>query len=190
MSTEDSILKSVAAATPKLVQLLTPLTPEGRKRAIASAMMIFGETAPSTYSSKETDRQEPLAVGDGISHKAAAWMKKNNITREQLEHVFSIDKNAVDIIAAKMPGKGRAKQTVEVYVLCGVVTFLQSGELNFTDEYARSLCEKVGACDKANHAANIKKFGNLITGSKGSGWKLTNPGLSEGANIIKQLIPA
>ncbi|MEJ0089711.1 MAG: hypothetical protein WDM80_08220 [Limisphaerales bacterium] len=46
MSTEDSISKTVAVAVPKLVGILTPLAPEGRKRAIASAMMVFGETTP------------------------------------------------------------------------------------------------------------------------------------------------
>jgi hypothetical protein len=187
MSIEDSILKSVVAATPKLVQLLTPLTPEGRQRAIASAMMVFGET-PSFKKTKEDDNDATTA-GEGICPKAAVWMKKNVITREQLEHVFSIDKDAIDIIAAKMPGKGKAKQTVEVYVLCGVAIFLKTGEMSFTDECARKLCEKVGACDKTNHAANIKKFGNLITGSKDSGWKITNPGLLAGSKIIKQLIP-
>jgi len=88
-----------------------------------------------------------------------------------------------------MPEKTKAKQTVQAYVLCGIAAFLLTGEYGFTDIDARALCEKVGAFDLNNHATNTKKFTNLITGSKDSGWKITNPGLSEGAKIIKKLTP-
>lgn len=193
MATEDSILKSVATATPKLVQLLTPLTPEGRQRAIASALMVFGESlsTPTQQKGKDLDLDpDPrAAAGDGICQKAATWMKKNALSREQLEHVFSIDRDSIDVIASTMPQKTVAKQVVQAYVVCGMVAFLKTGELAFADKDARELCEKVGAYDPGNHATYTKKFGNLITGSKESGWKLTNPGLSEGVKIIKQLVP-
>ncbi|TAL07037.1 MAG: hypothetical protein EPO07_00915 [Verrucomicrobia bacterium] len=192
MATEDQILKAVAGATPKLVQLLTSLTPEGRQRAIASALMVFGESLPQ--GTRQKDKGEDMdtdtpATGEGICQKAAAWMKKNNLSREQLEHVFSIDRNSIDVIASKMPQKTVSKQVVQAYVICGVAAFLKAGELAFADKDARTLCEKVGAYDQANHATYTKRFGNLITGSKDSGWKLTNPGLSEGVKIIKELAP-
>jgi len=193
MATEDQILKSVAAATPKLVQLLTPLTPEGRQRAIASALMVFGESLPTPVRQKDkepdVDSDSPAAAGEGICQKAAAWMKKNALSRERLEHVFSIDRDSIDVIASNMPQKTVSKQVVQAYVICGVAAFLKAGELAFTDKEARTLCEKVGAYDQANHATYTKKFGNLITGSKDSGWKLTNPGLNEGVKIIKELAP-
>jgi hypothetical protein len=193
MATEDQILKSVAAATPKLVQLLTPLTPEGRQRAIASALMVFGESLSSATRQKDKDADvvsgSHAAAGEGICQKAAAWMKKNALSREQLEHAFSIDRDSIDVIASQMPQKTVSKQVVQAYVICGVAAFLKTGELAFTDKDARRLCEKVGAYDQANHATYTKKFANLITGSKEAGWKLTNPGLSEGVKIIKELVP-
>jgi len=89
MASDDSISKAVAVAVPKLVPILSPLSAEGRQRAVASAMMIFGEAAPaadsSTGTDKKTGQQESQMGGDGICHKAAVWMKKNAITREQLE---------------------------------------------------------------------------------------------------------
>ena len=193
MSTEHQILKSVAAATPKLVQLLAPLTPEGRQRAIASALMVFGESLPTAPRQKEkvteTDSDKHAAAGGGICQKAVAWMKKNALTREQLESVFLIDQNSIDVIASQMPQKTLAKQVVQAYIICGMATFLKTGELNFSDKDARELCERVGAFDATNHSTNTKKFGSLITGSKDAGWKLTNPGLSEGVKIVKQLVP-
>jgi len=43
---------------------------------------------PQTTSSKTQTREEQIEPVDGISAKGTAWMKKNAITREQLEHVF------------------------------------------------------------------------------------------------------
>jgi len=192
MSTEDSILKSVAAATPKLVQLLTPLTREGRQRALISAMAIFGETPPSAKPLRELfegDANQDATIGDGICPKALSWLKKNSITREQLEHVFSIEKDAIDTIASNMPGKNKRQQTIQAYVICGAAIFLRSGEVKFTDKDARALCVKVGAYDVAHHAENMKEFGNFVTGTKDTGWKITNPGLNEAAKTIKELAP-
>jgi hypothetical protein len=191
MSTEDSISKTVAVAVPKLVQVLTSLTPEGRKRAIASALMIFGEV-PLSKSPPEEDKKDPKndsVSSDGVSAKAIAWMKNNQITRQELEHVFSIDKDSIDVIAAKLLEKTKSKQTVQAYVLCGVANFLRTGEMGFSDANARSLCARVGCYDGKNHSGNIgsKKLGNLIGGTMESGWKITNPGLTEGAKLIKQL---
>jgi hypothetical protein len=187
MSDEKTSTRNVVAAVPKLVQLLEPLTPDERQRAISAAMILFGQSAPVQSGNQFVF--EPHEVGEGICTKAANWMKKNAITREQLDHVFSIEGDSIDVIAARMPETGKRKQTAQAYVLCGIRTFLRNGDLSFTDTDAREFCNKVGCYDLANHAAYTTSFGNLITGSKESGWRLTNPGLSVGAQIIKQLAP-
>ena len=187
MKDEKPSTKNVVAAVPKLVQLLEPLTPDERQRAISAAMILFGQSAPVHSGNQSVD--EPHEVGEGICTKAASWMKKNAITREQLDHVFSIENDSIDVIAARMPESGKRKQTTQAYVLCGVRSFLRNGDFNFSDGDARELCNRVGCYDAPNHAAYATSFGNLITGSKESGWRLTNPGLSVGAQIIKQLAP-
>src|SRR5437764_1070785 len=104
MSEEKSITKNVVAAVPKLVQVLEPLSPDERHRAISAAMILFGQSAPTQstaqYGGHSGDSHE---VGDGICAKAANWMKKNAITREQLDHVFSIESDSIDVIAARLP---------------------------------------------------------------------------------------
>lgn len=190
MSDEKPSTKNVVVAVPKLVQLLEPLSPDERQRAIAAAMILFGQSAPAQSGNQSGSHVGELhEVGEGICAKAANWMKKNAITREQLDHVFSIETDSIDVIAARMPESGKKKQTTQAYVLCGVRSFLRNGDLNFTDADARELCNRVGCYDGPNHAAYSTAFGNLITGSKESGWRLTNPGLSVGAQIIKQLAP-
>lgn len=189
-STPNSVPKAVLGAIPKLVEVLTPLSVEDRQRAISATMILFGQPSPaSTTSSKTQTREEQIEPADGISGKGAAWMRKNAITREQLEYVFCIESDSIDVIAASMPAKGKRQQTVQAYVICGLKSYLKTGEPDFTDAEGRELCNKVGCYDMANHSNYRKAFGNLLNGSKESGWKLTNPGLSEAAKIVKQLKP-
>lgn len=186
----NSVPKAVLEAVPKLVQVLTPLSPEDRHRAISATMILFGQPAPSQVALlKPPVREEQVTSEEGVSAKASSWMKKYGITREQLDHVFSIEVDSVDVIAARMPANGKRQQTVQAYVICGLKSFLKTGEPAFTDAEARELCSKVGCYDVANHSNYRKAFGNLLSGTKDSGWKLTNPGLNEAAKFVKQLLP-
>lgn len=186
----ENTMKLVLEAVPKIVEVLTPLSSEERQRAIAAAMLLFGEPAPSTASGKTPSRDQNLQSEDGVSGKALVWMKKSLITREQLDHVFSIENDSIDVIASKMPAFGKRQQTVQAYIICGLKFFLKTGEPAFSDEEGRELCRKVGCYDVANHTNYRKAFGNFISGSKDAGWRLSNPGLSEGAKIVKLLVPA
>jgi hypothetical protein len=189
-SAPTSVPKSVLAAVPKLVEVLTPLSAEDRQRAISATMILFGQPpATSIAFSKLEAHKEHLEPSGGISGKAIGWMKKNSITQEQLEHSFCIETDSIDVIAARMPAKGKRQQTVQAYVICGLKSFLKTGDPAFTDAEGRELCGKVGCYDVANHSNYRKAFGNWFSGSKESGWRLSNPGLSEAAKIVKLLIP-
>jgi hypothetical protein len=175
-------------AIPKLVQLLAPLTPEDRQRAISAALIVFGQPTtlkPGALTHQSADEQ--IASVAGISAKASAWMSKYSVTEAELEHVFSIDADSIDVIAGKLPGKSKRQQTVQAYLLSGLKSYLRSGDVAFSDRDARDTCDKVGCYDIANHSNYIKAFGNLINGGKDSGWRLTNPGLSEVAKVVKHL---
>ena len=171
------------------MELLAELPALEREKAISAAKILLGD--PVSSGTDRTQLQSHLPTdGDpieGVAAKAVSWMRKNSLSRVQLEQVFSIDDNTFDVIAAKMPGKSRRLQTMEAYVMCGLKSFLQTGEPNFTNTEGRELCQKIGCYDRPNHHNYIKAFGNRIGGSKDGGWKLTNPGLSEAARIVKQL---
>ena len=127
--------------------------------------------------------------GEGICARASSWMKQHLITREQLEHIFSTETGRVEFIASRLPSESKRHQTHQAYLMCGLCSFIHTGELTFADSAARALCEHLGCFDLRNHSSITKAFGNTITGSKVTGWRLTTPGLNESANIIKQLVP-
>jgi hypothetical protein len=136
-----------------------------------------------------TPKSAPLVISnqDGISARAAQWMGQFGISRMELDNVFSLQGDSVDFIAASVPGESKRQQTIQAYLMCGLQTFIQKGEFAFRDADARVLCERLGCLDARNHAAITQKFGNLLSGSKEAGWKLTNPGLTECAKIVKAL---
>lgn len=82
-------------------------------------------------------------------------------------------------------GDGKRQQTINTYLLTGVAALLSTGKAEFTNETARNNCENLGCYDIGNHANTLKKFENKITGSKAVGWKLTAPGLTAAAALLK-----
>jgi hypothetical protein len=190
MSTKESDPKKIIAAVTVVHGTLEPFTLEERKKIITMATVLFGEPAPSVSTLDHRAPEVTQQSSDGISGKALAWMKKNSIEREQLEHVFAIENDSIDVIASRMPASSKRQNTVHAYVICGLASFLKTGEPVFTDNEGRAVCQRVGCYDQPNHSNYCKAFGNLINGSKDAGWKLTNPGLSEAAKLVRQLAPA
>jgi hypothetical protein len=188
MKTNKTESSTAVGVLPKLVQILSPLAASEREKAISAAKILLAESAPPAGSVfQEPSQLEAGAFTEGIAPKAGSWLRKNHICREELDQIFSIEDNTFDVISAKMPGRSKRQQTAEAYIICGVKAFLQTGEPNFTDKEARQLCQKVGCYDAPNHYNYVKGFGNRIGGSKDSGWKLTNPGLTEAVQLIKLL---
>jgi len=191
MSIKHSDPAAAADAVPKLVQILTPLSPDERQRAISAVMSLFGQPISSLGESrKDSATDETPTTVDGIHGKASGWMRKTGVTQAQLEHVFSIEPDAIDVIAAKLPGKSKRQQTVQAYLVCGLKSFLRIGDATFADKDAREICTKVGCYDSANHSNYLKAFGNLIGGTKDAGWRLSNPGLAEAAKVVNELTEA
>jgi hypothetical protein len=192
MDTPPSFLPgpAVEAAT-KLIQILAPLSVEERERAISAAKILLGHSSPDPRgaSSLPVPESIPTPSPHGLSSKVDAWMKKHALTSEMLEQVFAFDPTipAVDIIAAKMPGTSKRQQTVESYVICGLKSFLLTGDPVFSDKDARQVCTKIGCYDGPNHATYLKALDNLVHGSKEAGWRLSNPGLVRAGEIVKQL---
>ncbi len=191
MSTPKQNPATAVEAVPQLVQLLSDLPASERQKALSAAMILLGDSLPEPSIHGGRSGPTPLAKSiDGISPKAASWMTRSGLSQEQLEHVFSIETDSVDVIAAKMPGNSKRHQTVQSYVICGLGSFLRTGETSFTDKDARELCQKIGCYDSPNHSNAMKALGNFVHGSKDAGWKLTAPGLTEAAKIVKELSPS
>jgi len=185
----------LSRATTDMVKLLDSFSSEERQKIIHASLMLLGENEVATVPRGATDSDTPGepsgAARDkgtgGLSAKAAAWVRQNAITKDQLDHVFDIDGSAVTLIADSIPGKSVKDKTIAVYVLQGIAQLLAAGEPTFDDKAARKLCEDHGCYSSANHAVYLKALGNLVTGSKNGGWKVTTPGLKKGAEYVKEM---
>jgi len=171
----------------KLIEILGPLSPEDRARIIRAAMVLLGDPEIKTSPEKESGPKFQIDDAAQLPPRAQLWMKHNNISEEQLQEVFHVGGEDIDIIAAHIPGKSKKEQTFNAYLLSGIKELLSAGNAVFQDKSARSLCESAGCFDAANHATYLKDRGNEFSGSKDKGWSLTAPGLKRAAEIVKEL---
>ncbi len=169
----------------KIVEMLTPLTPDERQRVMRASLMLLGETAADLNKGSSGEKTDEEA--SNLPVRAQTWVRQNNLSTEELQQVFLIAEGEVEIIASEIPGKGRKEKTYNAYVLTGIARLLSTGNPSFDDKSARTLCKSSGCLDSANHANYLRERGNEFTGTKDKGWILTAPGLKRGALLVKEL---
>lgn len=185
-------MSNLAEATTKVVEVLTAFSPEERLRIVKASLTLLGDELSTlgakSRGSRESDQMldSEDSSGSEVHNLAQQWMKKNGVTSAQLEHYFHFDQGRVVPIA--LPGNATSKrdQTANAYLTVGLASYLATGDASFSDADARTFCDQSGCYDKPNHAKTVKAFGNRVTGSKSTGWKLTAPGLSAAADLVKQ----
>ena len=190
----------VAGVVGKMIEELEVLTPDEQKRAIAGLLAIRGETALQIGASKsdsppfngggEFNKNAPHEQVGDVSSVGRNWIKKNNLTQAQIEEVFHVEKGKVTLILGAGIGKSKREHTINSYLLTGAAMMLETGSSDFADDIARQNCITIGCYDAPNHSKYLKEFGNKITGSKSGGWKLTAPGLTTAASLLKREEPA
>lgn len=170
----------------EMYALLEPIGSEERQRVVGSVLTLLGEVA--TPKGKQPDQG---AGDDGASmplgRTAKRWMKQNGLTAEMLEPTFHHEDGKVQIIASDVPGNGKKAQTRNCYLIEGARSLLETDEAKFTEDEVVKLCKHLGSHDSANHAANRKSLGNIVTGTKDSGFTLPAPGLKAAAEVIKEM---
>jgi hypothetical protein len=173
---------NVAEAATEVVNLLTAFSSEERHRVVRAALTLLGEANGAAAA------HDPYEANSGaVPARAQAWLKQNGLEREQLDDVFQIDGDRVELIVAAVPGRTDKERTLNTYVLTGVARLLATGDSAFDDKTARKHCKDLGCYNETNHSSYIKDRGNRIGGSKEGGWKLTAPGLAHAATLIKEI---
>jgi hypothetical protein len=171
----------------KVVGLLTPLDSNERHRVVQAAFTLLGESQPDvsgSRGSKDSDGKEDF---QGFPPRAITWMRQQGLSSAQLQQIFHIQGGQAEVIASEIRGKGQKGKTINAYVLQGLRGLLSSGEPTFDDKAARQLCKHLGCFNNANHAVYMKGKGNMWIGSKDTGWRLTTPGLKQGADLVKEM---
>lgn len=177
-----------------LVRMLKPLSSEERHRAVSAAMTYLGETYAPNRQDGDVGRDGSGGgtAGPDLSTYPKAvgkWMNQNGITSDELDQVVQFNGDGTFAIH-DVPGKTKKEQTLNVYIMAGVCTFLSTGERVFDDATARRFCEDVGCLDKANHAAILSGHGPEFSGDKNKGYNLSNIGLKKGAVLVKEFADA
>jgi len=182
---------NIAAVVAKMVNELEGLkSDEERERAFAGARAVLGMAAATPASaavggqSASKSSAHDGATIDGISNPSMTWVKRSGLSQADIETYFHVEDGKVTLIGEAI-GKGKREQSINTYLLTGVAAFLETGKAEFADQTARDYCTQLGCYDSANHSGTLSQFGNRITGSKAAGWKLTAPGLSAAAAMLK-----
>ncbi len=184
MSTNED---NATTALNAIITALTPLKSEERQRIVGAAMLFLGEKAVEL---EQKGKPEDNGGDGGVySANARKWMKQNNVTAEELEHVFLIKEDKTFDIH-DVPGTSKKVRTLNTYILTGLGRFLAADEKTFADTTARQICEDIGCYDSANHSAYIGKKGSNFSGDKSKGWTITPGGLKTGAALVKELAAA
>jgi hypothetical protein len=187
----DVDLKEVSNS---IYDALKPLQSEDRQRAIRSALALLGEDFAIGATSKRSSTREHEANdetgddGTDLGLAAKRWAGKYGISKEDLEHLFHIDGDKIDVILDHAPGTNDKERAINSYILAGLAEFLRTGDAKFTDKAARDVCRKLGCYDPNNHSVYIKRPGNILSGNKDTGWTLTGPGQKAGADLVKQIV--
>jgi hypothetical protein len=171
--------------TSRLYELLHPLEPDERARALAAVRALLGDPPVSDRGEAKSDERAPGERGYGP--QAARWMDQNAVSPEQVENVLHVDNGVVEIIASGIPGAGKKEQTLNCYLLVGLRELFRAGAPKFSETDAVALCQHMGCHDKSNHSVIRKGFGNSVAGNKDSGYLLPAPGLKAAAELVKTL---
>ncbi len=127
------------------------------------------------------------AADGGPTRAGDRLLKQHGISDRQLDHVFDRGRDGLELIAVAAPGTKAKDQVVNIYLLMGSKALLETGEPVFGDKEARTVCERFGCLDPKHHAEYLTSAGNKLSGSKERGWRVTTPGMSAAASLIKQI---
>lgn len=172
-----NIMKSVGV----IVEELTPLESDERRRVIDAALTLLGEKVVAKSSVEDL----PEEGGGSYPPRAAGWLRQNNLSHQQIERVFHLDGERADVLVA-IPGSTNRDKVRNAYLLVGLWHFLQNGEPKFSDAAAREFCTEAGFYDSTNHAKHFKGWKDVIKAADGQ-WIVTKPGLEAAALLVAQL---
>lgn len=175
----------IADVAGRVVKLLQPFSSEDRQRVVSASLTLLGETSgPGSQIDRPNNQSGHSAA---VGTRARTWMRQNSLSAADIEQAFHVENGQAEVIISDIPGKDKREKTRNAYVLTGVANLLVQDSPAFADEAARTLCVSAGCFDSGNHATALKAKGNLFSGSKGSGWTVTAPGLKHAATLIKGL---
>ena len=170
-----------------LYKLLEPLNPDDRARVVRAVLALLGEGGISAAGTEKDKEFEGDSAPSTFGAKATRWMTQNKITEQDIYEIFHKDGDSVDVIASSLPGNGKRGETRNCYLLSGARALLETDEPKFSEPDVVYLCKLMGCHDRSNHSAIRRSLGNMVAGTKTSGYTLPAPGLRAAAELIKEM---
>lgn len=134
--------------------------------------------------------EELCGLPDGINAIAQKWMKRNNLSVAQLSTMYSLGGDEIDLIARAIPGESKRQRMHNVLLLKCVAAYLGGGAARVSHEQLKETCLHYDAFDSPNFAKHLKDFASEVSGTKQSGYTLTQRGLAAATELIKQVTAA
>jgi hypothetical protein len=129
----------------------------------------------------------PAAQG-GVADAVKPFLTANAITTDILEKVFHPTGPGAQLLAASIPGNGKAGKLVSLSLLLCVKQALESGSFTCTLKELRELAVHYDCYDSTNFSATLKANKNYYKPrEKGANLELSGPGLKKAGDIIKSI---
>jgi hypothetical protein len=184
---------------------LKPLEPAAQLRVLrySAEMLDLKLEIPGVASPRERESEEGLSdhpattvlalersEDEGISTIALKWMKRSNLSSKDLQNLFSLGIDDIDLISKSVPGKSKRERLLHVLFLKAIAAYLATGAARVTYEQLKEAAIHYKAFDANNFAAHIKSFAADIGGTKESGYTLTPRGLSAATKLVQDMLVA
>lgn len=125
---------------------------------------------------------------EGISPVAIKWIKRVGFQPADLQSLFSLGGDEIDLVAKNIPGEGKKDRMKNILLLKGVAAYLGTGAARVSFEQLKEACLHYNAYDRSNFSAYIKAFAPEAGGTKESGFTLTARGINSGTELIKNML--
>jgi hypothetical protein len=131
-----------------------------------------------------TTTTKPTGVPDPIK----PFLTANAITTDILEKVFHPAGQGAQLLAAQIPGAGKASKLINLSLLLCVKQALESGSFTCTLKDLREMAVHYDCYDSPNFSTNLKSYKNYYKPrNKGEDLELSGPGLKKAGELIKEI---
>lgn len=150
------------------------------------------EQKSSKLEESYSDMEEPTIQEkddlQGISPVAKKWISRNSLNTNRLSTLYSLGVDEIDLVARKVPGKGKREKMLNVLLLKGIAAYLSTGVARITYDQLKEAATHYDAYDAPNFSKYIKTMSAEASGSKEGGFTLTARGLTNATELIKGLL--
>ncbi len=153
----------------------------------AELAIFVGSEAREPDDAPSGESSQTEGSSSSLSRRASTWIGRLGLEPDEIEAIFHFSEDELQYLHNTLPGSSKRERAESAYLLIGAANLIFRDTDTFPDSEARELCRELDAYDGTNHAAYLRSFKSLVTGSKQAGFKLTGPGKRKAGELLKEL---